>query len=202
MNLGLAIFLSSMILGLIFLFHSTKDRWNWKKIIKVTSYVLISLVIISSIYYFFFLHSNSVIYKGPSKATSFWDIKLGNSKEDVVFLRGYPDETDSLKSIWFYIKKYYGRNNEYYKIVFNDNKVTSVVYYGKYWSPNLLGRNFVNYPLQSLKDYLGEPSYVSSSPDGLKRVYSFNSFNVVFYMQENKVFGYGIYNPSYGTYKY
>ena len=202
MNLGLAIFLSSLILGIIFLFHSTKDRWNWKKIIKFASIILLSLAIIFSFYYFFFLRSSPILYKKPTKATSLWDITLGDSKEDVVFLKGYPDETDSLKSIWFYIKEYYSRDNEYYKIVFNDNKVTSVVYYGKYWSPTLLGRDFVNYPLQSLKDYLGEPSDVSSSPDGLKRVYSFSSFNTVFYMKGNRVFGYGIYNPSYGTYKY
>ena len=202
MNLGLAIFLSSLILGIIFLFHSTKDRWNWKKIIKFTSIILLSLLIIFSFYYLFFLNSNTVSYKKPTKATSFWDINLGDSKEDVIFLKGYPDETDSVKSVWFYTKKYYGRSNEYYKVVFNDNDVTSVVYYGNYSPPYLLNRKFDNYPLQSLKDYLGEPSDVSSSTDELKRVYSFSSFNAVFYLKENSVFGYGIYNPDYGTYKY
>ena len=35
MSLGLGIFLSSLFLGIIFLFVSTKDRWNWKKILFI-----------------------------------------------------------------------------------------------------------------------------------------------------------------------
>jgi len=202
MNLGLAIFLSSLFLGVIFLFHSTKDRWNWKKIIKFTSIVLLSLSIIFSAYYIFFLSSNTISYHKPIKATEFWEIKLGDSKEYVKFLKGNPNEIDSLKSVWIYTKKHYYRVEYYYKVVFNNGIVTSIVYMGNSYALNLLGRYFIGYNLQSIKDYLGEPTDVSSTNDGLKRVYSFSTYNVVFYLKKNKVFAFGIYNPSYGTYKY
>jgi len=206
MNLGLAIFLSSLILGFIFLFHSTKDRCNWKKIMKTIVISLLSLIIIFSFYYYFFLHSNNFYFQKPSQVTLFWSIKLGSTADDLKFIKGVPEKVDSINSVWLYeYRKYYGKD-EYYKIKFYKNIVTSILYFGgkdkSYNPPHLFGRNFSGYNLQSIKDYLGEPTSVSSSRDGLKRIFSFDTFNVIFFMEEDKVFGYGIYDPNYVTYKY
>ena len=205
MNLGLAIFLSSLILGLIFLFHSTKDRWNWKKIMKIASIILLLLLIIFSLYYYFFLLSNNSSFQKPSQATEFWGIKLGSSADDVKFIKGIPAKADSINSVWLYIYRPDGHKEYHYKINFNKNIVTSVLYFGtddRYLPPYLFGRDFSGYTLQGIKDYLGEPTSMSSSQDGLKRLFSFDAFNVVFFLEEDRVFGYGIYDPKYGTYKY
>jgi len=44
MTLGLGIFLSSLFLGVIYLFVVTKDRWNWKKILFVWPLIVILVV--------------------------------------------------------------------------------------------------------------------------------------------------------------
>jgi len=43
MNLGLAIFLSSLFIGMIWLYSFTKDKWNWKKYSK---WIIASLIFI------------------------------------------------------------------------------------------------------------------------------------------------------------
>ena len=211
MNLGLAIFLSSLFLGLIFLFHSTKDRWNWKKIIKYFSAILFSLILLFSAYYYFFSPTTKISYQKPYKATELWNIKLDEFKKDVIFSKGYPDQIDSAKSIWYYKRKHYLSSKEYYiyeqyEITFNKDKVTAVVYFfterDYFFPPDLLGRTFNGYNLQSIKDYLGEQSNFSTSQDGLSRVYFFNKYNSLFYLRENRVFGYGIFNQKFETYKY
>jgi hypothetical protein len=206
MNLGLAIFLSSIILGLIFLFNSTKDRWNWKRIFMYSGIILFSLILLSSIYYFFFFPSINSSYQKPYKSTELWEIKLGDSPKDVIFLKGYPDELDSLNSIWYYKHKHYTAYNKYYiyeqyELIFNKDKVSSILYLfderDYYFPPNLFGRTFNGYKIKGIKDYLGEPTNFTSLKDGLTRVYFYSNYDALFYLKENKVFGYGIYNPEY-----
>ena len=50
MNLGLAIFLSAIFLGSIWLYYITKDRWNWKKIwMKTLKYLGLIILLIAII---------------------------------------------------------------------------------------------------------------------------------------------------------
>jgi len=129
----------------------------------------------------------------------------------VIFSKGYPNETDSAKAIWFYKHKHYISSEEYYiyeeyEITFNEDKVKSIVYFfteqDYFFPPNLIGRTFNGYNLKSIKDYLGEPSNFSASKDELSRVYFFNKYNSIFYLRGDRVFGYGIFNPKYEAYKY
>ncbi len=46
MTLGTGIFLSAAFLGLIFLYHSTKDRWNWTKGAKRLGFLAVGLVVL------------------------------------------------------------------------------------------------------------------------------------------------------------
>ncbi|GAB6283483.1 MAG: hypothetical protein STSR0008_22560 [Ignavibacterium sp.] len=163
-------------------------------------------MLLFSIYYFFFFQTKDISYQKPSKITELWEIKLGDSPTDIVFLKGYPDKIDSLKSIWYYNHKHFTAYNEFYiyeqyELTFNGNKVSSIVYYfderDYYFPPNLFGRTFNGYKLKGIKAYLGEPTNFASSKDGLKRVYFYSNYNVLFYLKENRVSGYGIYNPDY-----
>ena len=48
MNLGLAIFLSSLFIGMIWLYSFTKDKWDWKKHSKwiIASLILFFILLI------------------------------------------------------------------------------------------------------------------------------------------------------------
>lgn len=202
MNLGLSIFLSALIIGLVLLFNSTKDRWNWKKISK---WMIIVVVLGLSGFgiYKFILPSLSFQY--PTLASTFWDISLGSSKEDVTFIKGDNHFNDEINSSWIYDKTEYSWRVKVYEVYFKNDKVSAIIYSCSDWdydSPKLLNRQFYNYDLKSVKDFFGEPSDITKSKDGTVRGYSFKKYQIVFYLRENKVFGYGIYNPEYGPLNY
>ena len=149
MNLGLAIFLSSIFLGIIFLFHSTKDRWNWKKIAKLTSLILLTtLVILISIWvYRFYFENNRYKTKitnkeileainkisdddlrkeeiknfKPLKITKLNEFKLGESQSDIKFMKEKPQILSEKPEIWLYGSIY---NNF---LLFGNNKIISII---------------------------------------------------------------------------
>lgn len=61
MTLGEGLFSSAVFLGLIFLYHSTKDRWNWKKGAKRFGYLVLGLIVlgVGAWLYDEFLHKSS-----------------------------------------------------------------------------------------------------------------------------------------------
>jgi len=98
MNTGLAILLSSIFIGLIILYISTKDSWSWKKILirlTISIFIITFTVIIGIIVY-------SEIKDRPRHAAEFWDISLGASKADVKFLKGKPKGYIN-QNTWIYI---------------------------------------------------------------------------------------------------
>jgi hypothetical protein len=196
MDLGLAILLSTVIISLILLFNFTKDRWNWKKILLILGISILTIALALGIWYFNITH---VDYQCPGTITIFWDISLGSSKDDVKFLKGEPSKIDG--GNWEYNTGVY--EYEMYRVNIYDNKVSSIIYfcggYYPYTADKLCGRMFIGYNLQSLKDFFGEPTDVNSHKDGIARIYSFKKYQVLFYLKENRVFGYGIYNPQLGS---
>ena len=91
MDVGLAVFLGFLILATVFLYNVTKDRWNWKKIIKVIIWIPIILIvvlfIVSAINDYF--SSPSVPFMDvPIKQTGLGGVWLGDSKETVLFKKG------------------------------------------------------------------------------------------------------------------
>ena len=98
MGLAVAIFLSSVLLALAALFITTKDRWNWPKIVLYSTFcvVLLAVVVAGSVYTYW------VISNRPRVTTEFWEISLGSTRNDVKFLKGeprpsFPPPTDPLK---------------------------------------------------------------------------------------------------------
>jgi hypothetical protein len=91
MDIGLALFFGFLIMATVFLYNATKDRWNWKKIIKITILIPITLIvvllIVSAINDYF--SSPSVPFVDiPTKQTGLGGIWLGDSKEAVLFKKG------------------------------------------------------------------------------------------------------------------
>ena len=73
MDLGLAIFLSSVFLGLIYLYNSTKDRWDWRKniwrMVKLALVVITVLGVGGTFYWFY-----STLPEEPPVQTEYWDL--------------------------------------------------------------------------------------------------------------------------------
>lgn len=144
MNLGLAIFLSAIFLGSIWLYYITKDRWNWKKIwrktVKYLGLIILLIAIITGIVQLVkyiqskdsspeelsgrrgrfeeFLEKEKGEAFIPTKAEMFWDVSLGTYKKDVIFYRGKPTVKKN-KNLWLYTwgrKKINSRDIGYYNV--------------------------------------------------------------------------------------
>ena len=77
--------------------------------------------------------------------------------------------------------------------------VKAVIYIGKCLYCNQLFGLGLGTTYEKVRERLGEPTSVSNSPDQLKRLASFEKWNVVFILKENKVINFGIYYPKLGA---
>ena len=188
MSIGLGVFLSSLFLGCVTLYIFTRDRWNWKKLLLWPSATL-ALVAVG-------VYAYNMIPETPKRETSFWEIPLGASEHDVLFIKGEPTNKDD--DNWLYM--------------FNDSQGNwERVYYvnlkgGKVWLTGFVGADPVSWQenIQSItmgssenavREKFGEPSPGVSTKDGLRRMYHYSQYNVFFQLERNKVTGLGIYDP-------
>jgi Flp pilus assembly protein TadD len=89
MSVGLGIFLSTLIVSIIYLFQKSSDKT--KKILKVLSLLIIVLPIILGLVVYCYYEYVDYIDKKPKKFTEYLDIKLGSSIEEVRFVKGFPN---------------------------------------------------------------------------------------------------------------
>ncbi len=194
MTLGTSIFLSALLLGVIALYIATKDRWNWKKIILWPFFGITVLSILAGLG----LYIYSQIQDRPAVQNTFWDIPLSSTKEDVIFLKGAPTKRDK-DGRWIYrLKREFGRESAF-TIQFKENNIHYVACLGTDFltSPHLQGMR-VGSKYESMINKFGRPSFVSRSEDELERILSFENYNVFFWLEQNKVISYGMYNPRFG----
>lgn len=198
MSLGTSIFLSAILLGIISLFIATKDRWNWKRIAFWPIAIFISITVVAGVIFWIY----SVVTELPHKQTIFWNLPLKAIKSDVKFLKGEPSRVDNVKNkgdVWVFIsKKGYSDDEPLYLVYFKDNKLYAILYSGPYLgSPGIQGLD-IGSPQETITEKFGTPSYVDVSDDELRRLQSYEKFNVFFYLRENKVYAFGMYDPASG----
>lgn len=92
MELGTGIFLSAVFLGIIILFIATKDRWNWKRVSLslVSLFILIPALIGTGIW--IFQEWENIFPAKPVKMKGYYQINLGMSKDEVMYVQGPPTE--------------------------------------------------------------------------------------------------------------
>jgi len=189
MELGTAVFLSAVLLSIVGLYAATKDRWNWKKILLWPLGVIVALaVLVGGGYYIYYQ-----IDQGPKPQTSFWDIPLDATEAEVRFLRGEP--TKRVGTLWVYeTKPSYGDSFSYVVRFADDGKLRYVMYLGSGSSmPYLQGIS--NYSSQeTILEKFGKPTNTSTSKDGLKRLLSYATYNLVFELEQNHIRALGMYN--------
>ena len=87
MDIGTGIFLGSVIIGAALLFHATKDRWRWKRIFL---WVFGSVAGLGGIVALSIYGTGIWENRPPGKQDAFGDVKLGFSKDEVLFRKGKP----------------------------------------------------------------------------------------------------------------
>jgi len=211
MGTGFLIFLSFVFLGLIILFIVTKDRWNWKEIIVRPIILILSLSLLATIGIISYIKISNM----PKEISTFWEISLGSTKDDVKSIKGEPSKQLSGPGYWLYVSvdKKDKRNNYLYRIDFKDGKVVSVSYmnYGYYfcdsdssWSfwwittPRSLQGIKIGDNLEKITKKFGKPSNISISENKLERIYSFSKYKLFFELKKNCVYAFGIYDPQFG----
>lgn len=234
MELGTGIFLSAILLGLVWLYTATKDRWNWKKLTLWPMGILFGLAMVGG----GGLYVNDWIENRPYKETGFWGIQLGASPADVKFIKGKPNTSaedyldwitknehlkgtrdfDLRKRLYELTKEsdapvrslmavapggtertwLYSNDNERHIISLRDGKVRFIIIYGdRLYLPTIQGIGLYSSP-EDIVEKFGQPSYVSSSKDGLRRWFSFAKFNVAVAMEKNVVMALAVYDASTG----
>lgn len=144
--------------------------------------------------------------KQPTAQTTLWDIPMDSTKAAITFLKGDPTEVSQDHDEWVYrlpSKSYHKKEESLYVIGFKDFKIRYIGFSSTEYltSPDMQDIR-IGDRCESVIAIFGTPSYISRSEDGRKRILSFDKYNVFFYLQENKVSAYGIYDPRPGPIRF
>lgn len=141
------------------------------------------------------------IQSAPSTQSTYWDIPLTARKADVRQLKGKPSKTylsdDKSEEIWEYR---IGQDEPVYRLKFRNDEVRWIICSGvdQLGCPDIQDLNR-NSDVNAVLGKFGKPSNAVSSIDALRQTISYEDYNVMFGLQENKVNVLGIYNPKYGS---
>ena len=196
MSLGLGIFLSSLFLGIIFLFNATKDRWNWKKILLVWPLIVILVVGViggGGLYIYNQYENRLIVYD------TYLNIPLNASEADVIFLIGddYLQRSYNKDKSAVYIS--YFEEDIGQHIRFREDKIWRISCHSEssYSCPSL-NRIRLHDSANEVKENLGEPDIVSVTDDNLERMWIYKKFNIYMMLSKGKVDSFGIFEPSLG----
>ena len=191
MTVGAGIFLAAVVISLTALFIATKDRWNWKKILLWP----LGICVAGGLAMWGYIEYNNRAYeartlekKGPTVQSSFWDIPLGATQDDVVFKKGKPTEKNS--ETWTY-----SADEDKYLILFKESRVRLIIQYADSAYPYTeIDGVRVASSTATVTSTFGEPEYVSSSDEGAERTYCYPAYQVVFRLRKDMVSYLGIYD--------
>jgi len=204
MNLGLAIFLSSIFLGGIWLYYITRDGWNWKKIIKwLGSIIVLLLIVIGGILFYqnFINKKHSYIEKENSndltelrkeklkdfkreRLTMLGGFELGKTQSDIKFLYGHPESIYKKGlEVWRYEE-----GLDSYILYFVDKKIISVTTY--YYDPLFK-------TTEDIRVKWGEPVKIINFADDYKKLFFYTDYNLYFTFDMNKAIWQGIFLTQY-----
>jgi hypothetical protein len=198
-TLGTGIFLAALIIAPIYLYNSTKDRWDWSKGMKRIGLFFVGLAVLGGGFALYDEYGDkvSVLPIQKEKLTSqteFWGVKLGATEEDVLFLKGNPQSKGvnlSGHPYWAYTSQFDGSRSVYFT---KDKKVRGVLLYkGDYSDGKVLGVH-IGYTLNKLEEKLGPPDKINSSEDNTTRWYLYHTYNAEYALRKAVVSAVGISN--------
>jgi hypothetical protein len=195
MELGTGIFLASLVMGFVFLFHTTKDRWNWKKIMKIIGVLVLlgvcALFLSTPITKWF---KTAAFFQPKLTAlTELNGLKLGSNVKDAKFLFGNPDKTgtwDGGVKWWRWVSTpRYGKSM---LIAFIDEDSISRIRYTTNDPYDCFLTVCRGYDIKRIQDKLGRFDSYTEGADGTMRWYAYKEFNTDFIVERGKVVGFEI----------
>lgn len=197
MTVGEGIFWGALVVAMVGLYATTKDRWKWKRIAKwgVGLPLLLLTVGAAGVWAY------QAYEHRPQPQRSFGGLALASTAGDVRFAKGEPSEVVQ-EGLWYY---YAGSGsakpeNAGYVVGFKDGKVRIIGYVAtpaQIITPSLQGFS-IGAAYDRVVDKLGPPDHVSTSPDGLQRMVSYSRLNTFYTFERAEVKGLGIYDPTTG----
>ncbi|RLI78769.1 hypothetical protein DRP07_10750 [Archaeoglobales archaeon] len=177
---------------MVILLVSTKHRWlnwNWRRIVKacVKGTAIFVGVVGFSLAIIYVAVQFTQHHKRPQRISQLWGIRLGTTKDDVLFLKGTPSEVDG--DSW----KYY-LSDGYYTIGFDNNSVRYIIYTAKIgkWSHPSVNGITIGSTSGEVIDRLGVPPHIERSKSGLSRFYIYDHLNLILHLERNQVVSFGI----------
>lgn len=193
MSLGTGIFLSALIIVIVILYGLTKDRISWKTLIIRFFGGLVVLATLSGLTFWgYYEYSNRI-----TTQYAFMGLNLSDSKSDIKFKMGKPDETNEFS--WTY-KGSTGNND--ITIFFEEDKIHAVIIGGTCRYCGNLYQLGIGDSYKKVLERIGEPSKIIKSNDDLSRVMVYETYNMAFFLAKNEIIFYGIYNPEIAPFNY
>jgi hypothetical protein len=189
MNLGTGIFLSSVFLGLVWLFLGTKDRWNWPRIVKVlAAFAVVAVLAAASISHVRYREEAEQYRKDRNTQKSFCGLRIGQSKNDVKSIKGAPSE--EAEDQWLYSVPDLGYRLGGYSVVvsFKEGKVSSIQaitedegFYGSLFGITMWQS------MDSVVETHGDDYEESFSEDGLQKAIYYKDLGALYQFREGAV---------------
>lgn len=201
-----AIVISIFVLAMVILFAVTKDRWAWKKIIKVLMILVVGCIAVL----WGGLYTYSKIENRPKKQLEYLGVKLTDSMNDVKFKKGKCTEPYDVKDAhntnWIYdLGNSQDIKDNFSVIMWRNNKIRAIA------CSSSKDRTYICSDINNLRlgDYtnvmiekLGNDFEMAVSEDGTRRCYSYKKLNSFYMLEEDKIFTMGIYNTDFGNIKF
>ena len=214
----ISILICSLYFGPIYLYLSTKDQWDWRKIIwrmvKLALVVITVLGVGVTIYWYTeYLEERRVAQEAkeaeepeePQVQTEFWGLSLDSTKSDIRFLKGQPKEikerTETDLERWSFHNGFGNTTDDNdMHVSFDDDDTIRDIYY---WRTSGETQSAMDlYSIQGIRagvstsedllEKFGEPSLIRPLDSGEFRVYYFNQYDVLFLLVRNRVISLGI----------
>ena len=181
MSTGTGIFLGLLAIASVLLYRSTQDRWQWRRIAKRVGWAIVATVMLA-----FVIVGASIGYDSaqewwqnrPRKLTEFRGVKLGSTQAEVLYRKGSPDEVltgrgkNGNRKTWLFGSEIDG----YTQVLFSERgRVFAVM---TWRCVELVGVPVCGGTEEQLIAKLGQPDSFDTSPDGLRRLYRWEKWNV------------------------
>jgi len=211
MELGTAVFLSSIVLAVVILYVITKDRWRWRRIVKQAALVCLCLIVLGAALgvgaYFWGLQLPQEVQ--PQNAYA--GLRLGMTQEEVMHVKGYPPivfdgsmtkvDTKRLekeKQVTDFRDWSYSEYEREIVVTFNPNRaaVTAIQCYSSktYRCPDLSGVRDGDSENDVVRK-LGNPT--SSKIEGTTKEMRYRSLNIVIRLAKEQVYLVALRHPSH-----
>ena len=190
MTLGTGIFLAAIVMSLTALFIATKDRWNWKKILLWPLGICVAGGLAMWGYIEYDNRAREALAIERAVQSSFWDIPLGATQDDVVFKKGKPTERET--EVWTYSDE-----QDVYQVWFRQNHVRGIWFTGDSPIPKIEGLHGTIRKADSSADVVsafGEPAFVENKDEGAFRIYCYPAYQTFFLLTKDQVTTLGIYD--------